>query len=208
MTQPWHPEVIEPGVERTLRSLHDQSLVEDFYLAGGTGLALQLGHRRSVDLDFFTERMFDEESLVHKLGGLHDFSVMSKAASTLHTGIGAVKVSFLGYAYPVLFPFLFFLGVPVADARDIACMKISAIASRGTRRDFVDLYVVSKEYGLATLLDSFKSKYSRANYSGIHVLKSLTYFEEAERDPTPDLLVDLSWNAVKAFFTTEVPALL
>jgi len=204
----WHPEAIKQDVERTLRHLHDRSLVGDFYLAGGTGLAVQSGHRRSVDLDFFSEEMFNEELLVQKLGGLHDFSVASKAGSTLHTGIGAVKVSFLGYPYPVLFPLLFFLGVRLADARDIACMKISAIASRGTRRDFIDLYVVSKEYGLAAILDLFKGKYSRANYSGIHILKSLTYFEEAERDPMPDMLVDLSWKDVKAFFTTEVPALL
>jgi len=204
----WHPEVIQQDVERTLGDLRDRSLAEDFYLAGGTGLALQSGHRRSVDLDFFSDKLFDEELLVHKLGGADGFSVASKAASTLHTGIGGVKVSFLGYPYPVLFPFLFFLGVRLADARDIACMKVSAIASRGTRRDFIDLYVVSQAYGLASLLALFKEKYSQANYSAIHVLKSLTFFDEAERDPMPDMLVDLSWNKVKDFFTAEAPALL
>ncbi len=206
--QLWHLEVIKQDVERTLRDLRDRSLAEDFYLAGGTGLALQSGHRRSVDLDFFSDKLFDEELLVHKLGGANGFSVASKAASTLHAAIGGVKVSFLGYPYPVLFPFLFFLGVRLADARDIACMKISAIASRGTRRDFIDLYVVSREYGLPTLIDLFKEKYSQANYSGIHILKSLTFFDDAERDPMPDMLVSLSWNEVKDFFTTEAPALL
>jgi hypothetical protein len=152
--------------------------------------------------------MFDEELLVQKLGGTPGFSIVSKACSTLHTGIGGVKVSFLGYPYPVLFPFLIFLGVRLVDARDIGCMKISAIASRGTRRDFIDLYVVSKRHGLKTLLDLFRKKYSRANYSGIHILKSLTYFDEAERDPMPDMLVNVSWNDVKNFFTTQVPALL
>jgi hypothetical protein len=204
----WHPEVISQDIVRTLRDLQHRSLVEGFYLAGGTGLALQLGHRRSVDLDFFSETLFNEELLIQKLADTESLSVLSKANSTLHAGVGKVKVSFLGYPYPVLFPFLFFLGIPLVDRRDIACMKISAISSRGTRRDFIDLYVVSKEHGLASLLDLFKKKYSRANYSGIHVLKSLTFFEEAERDPAPDLLVDISWDDVKDFFITQVPALL
>jgi len=204
----WHPEVIKQDVERTLRGVHSRSLLEDFYLAGGTGLALQTGHRRSVDLDFFSETMFDEEALIQRLSGTQSFSVVSKAGSTLHTGIGGVKVSFLGYPYPVLFPFSFFLGVRVVDPRDIGCMKISAIAGRGTRRDFIDLYIVSKEFGLAELLGLFKKKYSRANYSGIHILKSLTYFDEAERDPMPDMLIRVSWNEVKTFFTRQIPALL
>ncbi len=206
--QLWHPEVITRDVERTLRHLHGRSLLEDFYLAGGTGLALQSGHRRSVDLDFFCKKMFDEEALVQRLGGTQGLSIVSKAGSTLHTGIGGVKVSFLSYPYPVLFPFRSFQEVRLADARDIGCMKISAIASRGTRRDFIDLYMVSKEYGLSTLLDLFKKKYTRANYSGIHILKSLIYFEEAERDPMPDMLVNVAWNEVKSFFTAQVPSLL
>jgi hypothetical protein len=204
----WHSEVITQDVAGTLRELREGLLLEGFYLAGGTGLALQLGHRRSVDLDFFSERLFNEELLIQKLADTQNLSVVSKAKSTLHAGISGVKVSFLGYPYPVLFPFLLFLGVPLVDRRDIACMKISAIASRGTRRDFIDLYVVANEHGLASLLDLFKMKYARANYSEIHVLKSLTYFEEAERDPTPDLLVDISWEDVKDFFITQVPALL
>ena len=87
-------------------------------------------------------------------------------------------------------------------------MKISAIASRGTKRDFVDLYVVSQHFGLEQSLEWFKKKFAQTNYSIVHVLKSLTYFEEAERDPMPDMLVPLSWEGVKQFFREEATRLL
>ncbi len=205
--QQWHREVVTSEVDRALRDLRERSVLDDFYLAGGTGLALQLGHRRSVDLDFFSTDMFDEELLIRKLLGLAGFSVVGKDSSTLHAGIGRVKASFLGYPYPVIFPFLSFADVNVADPRDIACMKISAIAGRGTRRDFVDLYFVSKSHGLQPLLELFRRKFAKADYSKIHILKSLTYFHDAEEDPMPDMLADLSWDEVKNFFRSVVPSL-
>ena len=92
-----------------------------------------------------------------------------KAPHTLHAMIGITKVSFLGYPYPVLFPPALFLGVPVADPRDVACMKVSAVASRGTRRDFVHLYLASQQFGLSEILDWFARKYVQSRYSRMHV---------------------------------------
>jgi len=203
----WHREAISAGMENILRELHQQSLLENFYLAGETGLALHLGHRRSVDLDFFSRELFNEEILLQKAQRLSGFSLVAREAHTLHAHIQGNRVSFLGYAYPVLFPFEVFGNVPVADLRDIACRKISAIASRGTKRDFIDLYVVSKQYGLSHLLDLFKSKYAQAQYSIVHILKSLVYFEDAEKDPMPDMLAAISWEQVKRFFIFWLPRL-
>ena len=111
----------------------------------------------------------------------------------------------MGYPYPVLFPFAHVLEIAVADPRDIACMKISAVAGRGTKRDFVDLYVAAARYGLRDLLELFEKKFADLRYNRIHLLKSLTYFKDAEKDPTPDMLIPLSWDEVKAFFTEEAP---
>jgi hypothetical protein len=210
MEQPqrWHRETVTPHVVDTLEDLVRLSVLERFYLAGGTALALQCGHRRSVDLDFFSGESFDVELLLSKVQSLPAFSVVGKAEQTLHVQTRGVKVSFLGFAYPVLFPFREFLGAKVADPRDIACMKISAIAGRGTKRDFVDLYRISKDYGLDRLVGWFKEKYAQANYNPVHILKSLTYFGEAEKDPPPHLLVGLSWEEVKEFFRRETPGLL
>ncbi|MGB7592807.1 MAG: nucleotidyl transferase AbiEii/AbiGii toxin family protein [Terriglobia bacterium] len=96
-----------------------------------------------------------------------------------------------------------FHGIQVADPRDIAGMKSSAVASRGSRRDFVDLYAVSQKYGLEKLLQTFRKKFAKVNYSMVHVLKSLTYFEDAEQEPMPDVLVPLAWNDAKQFFCRE-----
>ena len=204
----WHRETVDAGVEQTLRNLQQVQALSRFYLAGGTGLALHLGHRRSVDLDFFLSEEFDEDAILQKIQRLEGFALVEKKSGTIHSHIGDTKVSFLAYTYPMLFPFQSFLGVNVADPRDIGCMKVSAIASRGTKRDFVDLYTVSEQYGLEQLLTWFKKKFAQTNYSMVHVLKSLTYFEEAEQDPMPDMLVSLSWEEVKQFLARESPRLL
>jgi hypothetical protein len=204
----WHQETISTGVAQTLRDLRQSSTLTPFYLAGGTGLALRLGHRRSVDLDFFTLEPFNEEALIQNVQNLKEFSLVAKEPGTLHAHIGGTKVTFLAFPYPLLFSCATFLEVSIADPRDIACMKVSAIAGRGTKRDFVDLYAVAQEYGLPEILAWFQKKFAATNYSPVHLLKSLTYFDDAEKDPAPDMLVALSWEEVKRFFTREVPRLL
>ena len=204
----WHPEVIPKFVEDALSALNAVSLVPSFYLAGGTGLALHLGHRRSIDLDFFSTESVDEEALLRDLRGLEGLSVVKKVRETLELNLCNTRVSFMGYPYPLLFPLQPFLGVEVADPRDIACMKVSAIMSWGTKRDFVDLYAASESYQLAHIIELFREKFAQVHYNLVHVLKSLTYFEDAEKDPPPDLLVELSWEEVKSFFVKEVPRLL
>jgi hypothetical protein len=202
----WHKEIIPEATERVLGILLKNN-IGSFYLAGGTALALHLGHRLSRDLDFFTSEPFDEERLLADLKDVETLSVVSKGRETLHLHIAEIKISFLGYRYPVLFSFGSFMGIQVADPRDIACMKISAIAGRGSRRDFVDLYVTAKQYGLDHLLDLFKKKYSQINFNLIHALKSLTYFKDAEKEPMPKMLTPISWDEIAEFFSQEAPRL-
>lgn len=133
----WHGEVITASTEATLRQLSDGRLLDRFYLAGGTGLALRVGHRRSLDLDFFAPELFDEEIFLQRVQSLAGFSLLARAPHSLHTTVQETKVSFLGCDYPLLFPQARFLDVSLADQRDIACMKMTAIASRGMKRDFV-----------------------------------------------------------------------
>jgi hypothetical protein len=204
----WHSEVIPASTEATLSVLRDANMLNNAYLAGGTGLALHFGHRLSLDLDFFAPEHFDEDALLQRLQRLSGFALVAKASYTLHTTIGKTKVSFLGYAYPVLYPSTPFLGVAIADPRDIACMKLSALASRGTKRDFVDLYVCAKQYGLKEILRMFERKYAQTHYSKPHILKSLTFFTDAEKDPTPNMLDEISWDRVKQFFLYEAPRLI
>ena len=201
----WHREVITGLTETTLCALRDANLLNQFYLAGGTGLALQIGHRRSRDLDLFRNELFDEDVFLQRVQMLDGFSLAAKAPHTIHATIQGTKVSLLGYIYPLLFPTTHFLDVAVADPRDIACMKVSAIASRGTKRDFIDLYIAAQRFGLAELFRLFERKYAQVKYQQMHLLKSLVFFEDAEKDPMPDMLVPLDWNEVKQFFLQETP---
>ncbi len=200
----WHRETLTAPTEDVLREFHDHNISKGAYLAGGTGLALRLGHRRSIDLDFFIRGTFDEDRLLQSIEQLPDFANVRRASQTLHLVVRGVKVSFLGHDYPLLFATDPFDGVPVADPRDIACMKISAVSSRGTKRDFVDLYAACKRFRLQDLLSLFAEKYARTKYDRLHILKSLVYFADAEKDPIPHMLVPFEWSDMKEFFQREV----
>ena len=209
----WHNEILPSKAAEVLKELQQSINLAEFYLAGETGLALILGHRHSRDFDFFNSKLFDEEILIQKLNGLNNLKIISKAESTLHINLSELKVSFLGYNYPLLFQTRKYktdnrITVNVADERDIACMKISAISSRGTKRDFIDLFVIAQKYSLNELLLLFSKKYSQTPYNDIHLLKSLTYFDDAESEPMADMLSPLSWEKVKHFFISKSAKLL
>lgn len=172
-------------------------LAENFYLAGGTALAVQLGHRQSIDLDFFSDKDWSGEEVKRQLSSLGKFEVVSEAAGTLHGLLDGVRVSFLRYHYDLLFPPATFAALKLADERDIAAMKISAISSRGGKKDFIDLFFLLKKYDLPDLVGFFEKKFQGIGYNKLHIFKSLTYFEEAENEPTPMMLKKVAWREVK-----------
>ena len=203
----WHHEVLPDGWAEAAKDLSARSALEGFYLAGGTGLALTFGHRRSVDLDLFTVREFKPSDIRGQLNGLTGVRIQQAARGTLHLELRDILVSFLHYPYPLLFPPHPFDALTVADPRDIACMKLETIASRGARRDFVDLYIAAERYGPGQILTWFEQKYEKAPFNRVHLLKSLTYFADAEGEPMPHMLVPLEWDTVTRFFLAEVPRL-
>lgn len=203
----WHPETVATTARDTLRFLLGREIGAQAYLAGGTALALRFGHRISGDLDFFNPELFDAETLVRRFAA-PGFSVVSIAPHTLHATVLGTRVSFLAYPYPLLFPLAQFDGVSIADPRDIACMKLTAIASRGTKRDFVDFYLACRRFNTADILASFARKYAATRYSRVHLLKSLTFFDDAEKDPMPHMLIPLAWDEVKRFFEHEAPRMI
>jgi predicted nucleotidyltransferase component of viral defense system len=203
----WHTEVMTAEAADLLRDLGARDYMRAFYLAGGTALALHLGHRKSVDLDFFSEQTVNEDMLLSKVQEFPEFSLVAKEPQTLHCHIHRVKVSLIGYPYPMLASVTEFAGASVADPMDIACMKVSAIASRGTKRDFIDLYELAKRESLGALLGNFQRKFAQTNFNLVHVLKSLVYFADADKDPAPDMLTPFSWEQVKQYFLVSVPTI-
>ena len=197
-------EAISAETKDDLEILTKAGILIDYYLAGGTGLACQLKHRLSIDLDFFTTKDIDTKILIQNLKNLGKISVEKEAQNSLAGYFNTTLVSFIKYDYPCLFGFKEINGVEVADPKDIGCMKIDAISSRGTKRDFIDLFFICKlVLPPVKLLNLFKKKYSIVNFNMIHILKSLVYFEDAEKDPLPKMIKAVSWDEVKGFFIKE-----
>lgn len=176
-----------------------------FYMAGGTALAMQIGHRTSLDFDFYTESEFDAEKLYQELRKkFQEVVILQKAENTLIVRIDDVAVSFFSYPYPLIFSLVEVEGVDLASKQDIAAMKIIAISDRGTRRDFVDIYFLMKEFSLENIFDFVKQKYPEFN---IYVaLRGLTYFTDAEKKQQRKLYLfsSVSWSGVKKFLIEAV----
>jgi len=201
-------QVLSKNAKKSLATLGESGLLRDAYLAGGTALALQIGHRISVDLDFFTSKEFNGNIFVRKLKKLiPDFQLERMAAGTVLGNINKIRFSFFFYDYPLLFKKHNLSGIKIADIKDIAPMKIAAISDRGTKRDFIDLYFIikmEKVLSLDEILRLYDKKFGLLKQNKIHILKSLCYFDDAEQEPMPKMLKDVSWKEVKKFFEEEI----
>ena len=193
-----YEKVINAKTKRVLESLDKIEIIKNFYLAGGTALALQLGHRKSIDLDLFSRKDFSTEELKTILSQMGRLKIYSEEERTLNANLNGVKISFFGYKYKMLFPLVKYgKNLKLANIRDIVCMKVDAISNRGSKKDFIDFYFLLKEYSLKEVLSFFDKKYQEIEYSHLHILKSLIYFQDAEDDPMPLMLKGADWDEVK-----------
>jgi predicted nucleotidyltransferase component of viral defense system len=199
-------EQVLPGNTKAVLALLEKSeIIQKAYLAGGTALALQLGHRISYDLDFFTKEEFDEKRLLPVIKKISSFQLEQIAWRTILGKFEDVRFSIFYYQYPLLCPTKRFGMINVVDVPDIAAMKIATIASRGTKRDFVDLYFICKEVvSLKESIHLYDKKYKNLATTIIHIMKSLVYFEDAEPDEMPKMLKEVQWEEVKRYFENEV----
>lgn len=195
-----HLETVSPELYHLLIDLQSKEWMHSFRLVGGTALALQYGHRVSVDLHFFGQRELGELSTF-----LSSYPEAQKLNSNDHIAvyiIKGIKVDFVHYPYPWLQPPIVEKGMTVATDADIAAMKIAAITGGGSKKDFVDVYFLLQKYSLEEMLDFFSSKYPDA--TEILALKSLLYTTDADREPLPKMLQPFDWEAAKEFIRREV----
>ena len=202
-----YPDVMPQSQQRVLRLLGPTATRGRFYLAGGTALAIQLGHRESLDLDWFTTQgIADPLHLAETLKGCDfQFEVTGVEKGTLHGAADGVKLSFLDYRYPLLRTVVAWpeCGCELAALEDLACMKLSAIASRGAKKDFLDLYALgTTRFNLTQMLEFYQQKYATTDL--LHVLSSLVYFDDAEAEDTPRMLWPTDWEEVKRTVRTWV----
>jgi hypothetical protein len=189
--------------QKALAYLRQQSFISDFCLAGGTSLALQIGHRLSTDLDWFsTQRPLqapEREALSKILENSGHLQIVAQQDGMLFTRLFETDVSFIFQQHPLLQETVNYQGIQLASPTDIGLMKLAAINSRGTRRDFVDLYCLRNIVSLQELLALAPQKYSnRPDFLAISV-RALAYFEDAEQQPMPRMFDEVSWKNIKAY---------
>ena len=193
------PQVLNSRQKSILRLTAPSIEEMHFHLGGGTSLALQLGHRHSVDFDWFTgERITDALLLAQSLRdkGIR-FTPTQIDKGTLHGQISQVRFSFLEYRYPLIGETVTWpeYGCSLLSLDDIACMKLAAIAQRGSRKDFIDLYALGRSRPLGQLLSLYRKKYGIEDIG--HVLVALAYFDDADRERGSKMLWQVSWRDVK-----------
>jgi len=170
---------------------------------------LQLGHRISVDLDFFSPETFDVDSLSERLKAVGNLVIEQLGKGNLIGYLNETHVSFFFYDYPLLTPVIEFEGIRLASIEEIGIMKLIAIGQRGRRRDFIDLYFIVREgFSIGDLLKQAPRKYQAITYPSYHLLRALTYFVDAEKDDMPPMLKPFDWGEAKQFFQAEAARLL
>ncbi len=198
-----HEKVLTKNSLELLRDFESgpSSILENWILAGGTGLALQLGHRISDDFDFFRTDLTDARELHEHLRCYGTYETLQEASHTLTVLLRGTKLSFFRTGSPFIFKGIEYRKLKIADIREIALMKLLAICNRGSRKDFIDLYTILR--GETTLQEYFSllpEKYDSFRINTYNILKSLTYFEDAEKEPMPRMLVPFNWEECKSFF--------
>lgn len=173
----------------------EENLFHDMRLVGGTALALQYGHRNSIDLDFFGELEASNDDILSVLNQFNELEVLKQSDKIKIYKINGVKVDFVSYEYPWLDEVVREDGIRLASPKDIGAMKIYAAEGRGSRKDFIDIYYLLKRFSLKELLSFYKSKYP--NHSEFVALRSLTYFFDAETYPMPLMYTDDNWETMK-----------
>lgn len=201
-------ETLGASAQALLAQLGRRRWMREFYLAGGTGAALQLGHRVSEDLDFFTREPLDTRLLIQQLKKVGTLELQTEAPGTVLGIINGTRVSFLAYDYRLLEPMQSLARVRVASLVDIGLMKLTAVSQRGSRRDFVDLLFICQQIRpLTDLLALMPAKFDGTNYNLPHILRSLVFFEDAEAEPMPRMLKPVRWSQIKRFFEKEISAI-
>lgn len=197
-----HSETVTSELLELLKTIMSDSLFNDFNLVGGTALSLQIGHRNSIDIDLFGVCSINEEKFIAKIEKLGSFEIFKRSKNIIISSINGVKTDFVNYKYPLLENPQILDGIRFVSKKDIAAMKLNAIMGRGSKKDFVDLYFLSQEFSLTEMISFYEKKYNDG--SVFMLLKSLTYFDDADIQILPKMYKDFDWETCKQKIIEEV----
>jgi hypothetical protein len=193
-----YKEAVDASILELLRSLQSRQYLRGFNLAGGTALALYNGHRKSVDIDLFSDFSFDTSVMLENLVQDFDFSLLFSAPNTLKGAISEIEVDIIAHRYNLIFAPVTVDNINILSEQDIIAMKLNAISTSGQRiKDFIDIYYLLDKYDIKTMLSYYLGKYNQK--SDLLVLKSLIYFEDVDESEWPVLIKepDLKWKDVR-----------
>lgn len=179
-----------------LNRLIVEEALSDFFLVGGTALALRYGHRVSVDIDLFSNAAFDAPRLAELLTQKLQLAEAIVEENAVLGVIDGIKCDFIAHQYSMVVGVENFDGVRLLAVEDIAAMKLNAISNRGSKKDFWDLYELMQHFSRAQLLSFYEIKYPNSSLWSVE--KSLSYFEDAEADPNPSCLKERTWEHIKS----------
>jgi hypothetical protein len=210
LTNP-HLEALTPETHQAFHKVANLPFVSQFYLAGGTGLALHLGHRFSMDLDFFSPAPDavgpDVRAALREALDDPTLSVTHDKDATFVATWRGVGVSFFRlHLYPLVQQPVLVEGVPVATVKEIGAMKLAAIIDRGTRKDLVDLYYILQQVPIERLFEVAADKYARVRTFAISAIRALAYFDDAEALPIPVMIDRTPWATMKGFLERQAMA--
>ena len=195
-------QTVHQGTLELLKELMPLPAIQNYYLVGGTALSLQAGHRISIDLDLFTHIEFDANHLLESLKLNFTPHPISIGSNSLTVEINQVKVDFIRHNYPLIVPVQIIDNIRLLSMEDIAAMKLNSITTRGSKKDFYDLHELLRHFSIGQLFEFFCKKYDATLL--FTVLKSLTYFDDADAEPAPVLIKKAEWDTVKQTIVSEV----
>jgi hypothetical protein len=188
---------VDENTFELIQNLQSKEYLQEFILVGGTALSLQIGHRKSVDLDLFSQKEFNSNSLLEKLESDFEFEMDSLETNTLVGSIRGIKVDLITHKYPIISNVIKEDGIIMASLNDIAAMKINAISNNGTRvKDFIDLYQLLNIFQFSDMIRFYEAKYSHRN--SFHAIKSINYFDDVSLNDWPDMQnKKMGWDTIK-----------
>jgi len=193
-----HKEAVDGSTLGLLKSLQSKQYLRGFYLAGGTALALYNSHRRSVDIDLFSDFAFDTAQMMENLSQDFHFELLFAAPNTLKGTIDNINVDILAHRYRMVNEPVREEDIELLSEADIVAMKLNAISTSGQRiKDFIDIYFLFEKYDLKTMLEWYSRKYNQTN--DLLILKSLIYFDDVDESEWPVMIREagLKWKEVR-----------
>lgn len=167
-------------------------------------LALQLGHRRSIDFDFFIDKTFELIDVKNILNSIGKYTGQHETPKTMVGRFNEAKFSLFYYPYKLISKTVNFQGINLANIKDIAAMKLVAITDRGTKKDYIDLYCLAKKrFSIEKMFDFYDKKYQSFEVNKMTLLKALQYFDDADDSEMPEMIEKVDWGQIKKFFQKE-----